>query len=87
LRIATSDLDKFTALKHPKGEIEHDYLRYATADIPEALNGNPCFTINACMRRWGHVFIYDDETLADQLRPRRSIETLRIRRAYGVPTG
>lgn len=68
IRISTPDLDKILALKRPQSAIERDYLRFELTQIPEAINGNPCFVINAFVRNWGHTFIYDRETLSDVLR-------------------
>lgn len=67
IRISTPDLDKIIALKHPRTDIEKEYVRYANGQIPYAANGNSCFAINAFVRNWGHLFIFDKETLVDLL--------------------
>jgi predicted SAM-dependent methyltransferase len=67
LRISTPDLDKILAIRQPQSDIERDYLSYELAQIPEAINGNPCFFINAFVRNWGHTFIYDRGTFSDLL--------------------
>jgi predicted SAM-dependent methyltransferase len=79
LRVATPDLDKITALKRPANNIERAYLAFATAQIPDAFDGSPCFAINAFVRNWGHVFIYDPETLAELLRRSGFVEVASCR--------
>ena len=67
IRISTPDLDKILALKRPGNDLEQAYLQYATAQLPYARSGSACFAINAFVRNWGHLFIFDKETLTDLL--------------------
>ena len=64
IRIATPDLNRIIALKRSDlSDIERQYLAWQTAQIPNAMEGSPCFTINSFVRAWGHTFIYDFDTL------------------------
>jgi predicted SAM-dependent methyltransferase len=64
IRIATPDLNKIIALEQSGlSDTEREYLGWQTAQIPNAIDGSPCFTINTFVRAWGHVFIYDFDTL------------------------
>jgi predicted SAM-dependent methyltransferase len=64
VRIATPDLNKIIALKRSDlTNTEREYLAWQTAQIPNAIDGSPCFTINTFVRAWGHAFIYDFDTL------------------------
>ena len=68
IRIATPDLNKIIALKRPDlMDTEREYLAWQTAQIPDAIEGSPCFTINTFVRAWGHTFIYDFDTLSQLL--------------------
>ena len=69
LRIATPDLNKIFALKRPNiSDVEREYLAWQTAQIPNAIDGSPCFVINTFVRAWGHAFIYDFDTLKQILK-------------------
>jgi predicted SAM-dependent methyltransferase len=68
LRISTPDLDRILALRHPTTELEKEYVRYALAEIPEAVDGQTVILINQFMRAWGHTFIYDRATLSGLMR-------------------
>jgi predicted SAM-dependent methyltransferase len=64
VRIATPDLNKIIALKRSGlSDTEREYLAWQTAQIPSAIEGSACFTINTFVRAWGHAFIYDFDTL------------------------
>jgi len=64
VRIATPELNKIIALKRlDLTNTERKYLAWQTAQIPNAIDGSPCFTINTFVRAWGHAFIYDFDTL------------------------
>ena len=68
VRIATPDLHKIIALKRSGlTDTEREYLDWQTAQIPNAIEGSPCFTINKFVRAWGHAFIYDFDTLRQLL--------------------
>jgi predicted SAM-dependent methyltransferase len=68
LRISTPDLDRILALREPTTQLEKEYSQYALDAIPEAVDGQISFFINQFMRAWGHIFIYDRETLSGLMR-------------------
>lgn len=71
IRIATPDLQRMLAVydEQPSPEAEA-YTRWTIDNfLPEATRYNPAFVINKIFHGWGHVFIYDYETLAQLLEP------------------
>jgi predicted SAM-dependent methyltransferase len=70
LRIATPDMDKIIALKHPSlSAAEANYIEWSNRarSIPQQHYDNACFVINRMFRDYGHKFIYDRRTLSSAL--------------------
>lgn len=65
LRISTPDLAFLTDLRRTdKSAVQHEYIRWSTQKfVKEAPFPGEAFVINNFVRRWGHLFIYDEPTL------------------------
>ena len=72
LRIVTPDLDKFLNMKallaHEtvRRYVEWSNITFGALDEDE--NRMPSFSINRVFREWGHLFIFDRETLTHKLK-------------------
>lgn len=69
LRIATPDLERIVGLyAAEKTDLHQRYIRFVTDKfVPETSDYSPCFVVNCDMRSWGHQFIYDFATLAQEM--------------------
>ena len=85
LRIATPNLDLVRRLLTP-GDPDPRLAAYVewsnrtfgtTAERRDLLN--PAFTANRLVRRWGHVFLYDERTLRGALEATGFSEIIRVR--------
>ena len=65
IRIATPDLAFLIALyRDDKSSLQRDYIAWANHTfVRDAPEGNEVFVINNFMRDWGHMFIYNENTL------------------------
>jgi predicted SAM-dependent methyltransferase len=65
VRVATPDLTKFIGLFKPQHtQLEKDYMKWAVDTYyPEVKLYMPGFVLNNFVRNWGHLFIYDPDTL------------------------
>jgi predicted SAM-dependent methyltransferase len=69
-RIATPDLAFLAALCAPeRSELQRRYIEWSVREfVPEAPAPGAAFAVNNFVRAWGHLFIYDTETLEGALR-------------------
>ncbi|WP_278184029.1 class I SAM-dependent methyltransferase [Mycobacterium alsense] len=71
LRISTPNLDVFRLLPDSDDPDVQEYIRWSnrTYGTPEqrADEGSPAHVINRMMRAWGHIYLYDEETLRQAL--------------------
>lgn len=67
LRISTPDLERIMALHNPKSDLEKNYINDAIDNLPHAISNAPGYVINSFVRDWGHIFIYDKQTIFDIL--------------------
>lgn len=70
LRLATPDLARLAGLvTHPALAPDADaYVRWIAATFTETrLEPRPVDVLNHALRAWGHVFLYDETTLRDEL--------------------
>jgi predicted SAM-dependent methyltransferase len=65
IRIATPDLAFLIALyRDEKSSLQKDYIAWANRTfVRDASEDNEVFVINNFMRDWGHMFIYNENTL------------------------
>jgi len=65
IRISTPDLAFLIDLTKPnKSDLQRAYIKWAANTyIPGAPDDNEIFVINNFVRDWGHIFIYDENTL------------------------
>jgi predicted SAM-dependent methyltransferase len=65
LRISTPDLAFLIDLhRGDRSQLQSDYIRWATEKfVKGAPYADYSFVINNFVRRWGHLFIYDEKTL------------------------
>jgi predicted SAM-dependent methyltransferase len=65
IRIATPDLAFLIALyRDDKSSLQRDYIAWANHTfVRDAPEDNEVFVINNFMRDWGHMFIYNENTL------------------------
>lgn len=65
LRISTPDLAFLIDLRRDdRSPLQNDYIRWATNKfLKSAPYADDTFVINNFVRRWGHLFIYDEKTL------------------------
>jgi predicted SAM-dependent methyltransferase len=69
IRITTPDINFLIDIyKNPENELYQRYLNWSTPLLmPWAPSTNPIFLFNNFVRAWGHVFIYDKNSLAECL--------------------
>jgi predicted SAM-dependent methyltransferase len=69
LRLATPDLARLAGLVAGAGTPEgRAYVAWIAAAFPDArLEARPVDVLNHGVRAWGHVFLYDEATLRDEL--------------------
>lgn len=65
IRISTPDLAFLTDLaRTDKSDLQRTYIKWTCHTyIPDALEEHAAFVINNFVRAWGHMFIYDEDTL------------------------
>jgi len=65
LRISTPDLAFLLDLRRSdRSQLQNDYIQWATEKfVKGAPYADDTFVINNFVRRWGHLFIYDEKTL------------------------
>jgi predicted SAM-dependent methyltransferase len=65
IRIATPDLAFLIDLyRYDKSSLQRDYIAWANRTfVRDAPEDNEVFVINNFMRDWGHIFIYNENTL------------------------
>ena len=65
LRISTPDLAFLIDLRRSdRSPLQDEYIRWATQKfVKDAPYADDTFVINNFVRRWGHLFIYDEKTL------------------------
>ncbi len=65
LRISTPDLAFLMDLRRSdRSQLQNDYIRWSTHKfVKSAPYADDAFVINNFVRRWGHLFIYDEKTL------------------------
>ncbi len=65
LRISTPDLAFLMDLgRSDRSELQNEYIRWSTSKfVKHAPAADAAFVINNFVRRWGHLFIYDETTL------------------------
>jgi predicted SAM-dependent methyltransferase len=73
IRISTPDLCFLLELyKADKSDFQKEYIRWSTETfIPDAPYDDAIFVINNFVRDWGHLFIYDENTMQYALRKAR----------------
>ena len=71
LRISTPNLDVFRLLPDSDDPDVQDYIRWSNrtygSDVERADEASPVHVINRMMRAWGHIYLYDEETLRSAL--------------------
>jgi len=69
IRIAVPSLDSLLALFDREwNPLQKQYAEAVMKTCyPEAGPGNACFVMNAAFVHWGHLFMYDQETLRNTL--------------------
>jgi predicted SAM-dependent methyltransferase len=67
LRISTPDLAFLVDLRRSdRSPLQEEYIRWATHKfVDHAPYADATFVINNFVRRWGHLFIYDEKTLRE----------------------
>ena len=70
IRISTPDLCFLLELyKADKSDFQKEYIRWSTETfIPDAPYDDAIFVVNNFVRDWGHLFIYDENTMQYALR-------------------
>ena len=79
IRIATPNLAFLIGLyRDDKSFLQQEYITWANRTfVKDAPEGNEVFVINNFMRDWGHMFIYDENTLKTAMRNARFTEIVR----------
>jgi predicted SAM-dependent methyltransferase len=68
-RMATPDINfLFRLMKTDLGELEQRYIRWAGVPTHGSNGPTPLSVVNKFVREWGHLFIYDEPTLAASMR-------------------
>jgi SAM-dependent methyltransferase len=69
IRLAVPSLDRLVELARPsRSDLQDRYIRYST-DFwwPAVPDPGPCFAFNSAFTKWGHKFLYDQNTLRNTL--------------------
>jgi predicted SAM-dependent methyltransferase len=70
IRVATPSLDRLVGLYEPEpSELQRRYVRWSTDSFLGGVDAYlPGFVVNNFFRDWGHLFIYDGQTLRHALK-------------------
>lgn len=86
LRLATPDLEELVRLYTDRAEPTREQAAYAAwiaeSFLGDPLRSRPSFVLNNAFRAWGHMFLYDEETLRTALRDAGFEDVRRV--AFGV---